>query len=69
LVATAALGNTGRTVQGEMDRLHERRAELRTVAREFNVIFEQMPDKEIGSYFEQQKRLGEEAADRQALAR
>ena len=69
LVATAPFGNTGRTVQGEIDRLHERRADLRTVAREFNVLFEQMPDKEIGSYFNQQKRIGEEAADRQALAK
>jgi hypothetical protein len=68
LVSTAPFGNTGRTVQDEMDRLHERRARLRSVAREFNLMFERMSDTEIGSYFEQQKRLGEEAAGRQALA-
>jgi hypothetical protein len=68
LNSTALFGNSGRTVQGEMDRLLDRRADLRSVAKDFNRLFEQMPDKEIGRYFNQQKQLGEEAAGRQALA-
>ena len=50
-----------------MDRLTERRAALRATARDFNKLFGQMSDNEIGKYFGEQKRLGEEAADRQAL--
>jgi len=69
LNSTAPFGNSGRTVQGEIDRLVERRSDLRAVAKDFNQLFEQMTDKEIGHYFNEQKRLGEEAADRQALAK
>ena len=65
----ASFGKSGHTVQAETDRLLERRADLRAVARDFNKRFEQMSDKEIGRYFNRQKRLGEEAADREALAK
>lgn len=65
----AALGNSGRTVQAETDRLAERRAALRATAKDFNKLFEKMSDNEIGKYFGEQKRLGEEAADLQALAK
>ena len=69
LNADARYENSGRTVQAEIDRLVERRADLRTVAKEFNQLFEQMSDREILNYFNEQKRLGEEAAGRQALTR
>jgi hypothetical protein len=65
----APFGNSGRTVQTEMNRLAERRADIRAVAKDFNPLFERMSDGEIGKYFGEQKRLGEEAADRQALAK
>ncbi len=69
LNSTAPFGNSGRTVQAETDHLLERRADLRAVAKDFNALFEQMSDKEVGSYFNQQKRLGEEASERRALAK
>ena len=69
LDSDATVGNSDRTVLGEMNRMLERRTELRTVAREFNALFEQMSDKEILHYFNEQKRVGEEAAGRQALAK
>jgi hypothetical protein len=65
----APCGNSGHTVQAETDRLLERRADLRAIAKDFNQLFEQMSDKEISNYFNQQKRLGEETAQRQALAK
>ena len=68
LDAATAFGNSGHSVQAEIDRLVERRADLRAVAKQFNQLFEQMTDEEIGNYFNQQKRLGEERADRRALA-
>jgi hypothetical protein len=64
----ATFGNSGHAVQAETDRLLERRADLRAIAKDFNKLFEQMSDKEIGRYFNRQKQLGEAAADRQALA-
>jgi len=60
---------SGHTVQAEADRLTKRRADLRATAGDFNKLFQQMSDQEIGNYFNQQKRLGEEIADRRALAR
>ena len=69
LNSAAPFGNSGRTVQGEIDRLLARRAELRTVAHDFNQLFERMSDKEILAYFNEQKRVGEEAAGRKALAK
>jgi hypothetical protein len=57
------------TAQAQMDRLMARRNDLRDVAKEFNQLFEQMSDKEILNYFNEQKRLGEEVAERQALAK
>ncbi|HEY0551072.1 MAG TPA: hypothetical protein VGF13_15815 [Verrucomicrobiae bacterium] len=62
-------GKSGRTVQAEADQLTQRRTDLRAIAGEFNKLFRQMSDKEIGDYFNQQKRVGEEMADRRALAR
>jgi hypothetical protein len=64
----ASVGNSSRTVQAEMDRVAERRADVRALARFFDGLFRQMSDKEIGRHFNLQKRMGEEAADREALA-
>ena len=66
---TAPFEKSGHTVQAEADRLTKRRAGLRALAGDFNKLFQKMSDKEIGDYFNQQKRLGEEMANRQALAR
>ena len=65
----AAFEKSGHTVQAEADRLTNRRTGLRATASDFNKLFQQMSDQEIGNYFNQQKRLGEETADRRALAR
>ena len=66
---TAPFEKSGHTVQAEADRLTKRRAGLRAIAGDFNKLFQKMSDKEIGDYFNQQKRLGEEMANRRALAR
>jgi hypothetical protein len=66
---TAPFEKSGHTVQAEADRLTKRRADLRATAGDFNKLFQQMSDKEIGDYFSQQKRLGEEMANRRALGR
>ena len=62
-------GHAGETVQAQLDRLAERREEIRTLARQFNDALAPLSDKDIGNYFEQQKRLGEAAAERQLLAK
>jgi hypothetical protein len=69
LSAGATLENSRVTPQAEMDRLAQRRSDLRGIARDFNKLFEQMSDKEMGNYFNRQKQMGEEAADRQLLAK
>ena len=51
----ASVGKMGRTAQAEMDRITERRADLRSLTREFDGLFRQMSDKEIGHHFNQQK--------------
>jgi hypothetical protein len=65
----ASFEKSAHTVQAEADRLTKRRTDLRATAGDFNKLFQQMSDQEIGNYFDQQKRLGEEMADRRALAR
>jgi hypothetical protein len=56
------------TAQSEMARLTQRLPALRRTAKDFNKLFEAMSDPEVGTYFNQQKRVGEEAADRYFLA-
>src|SRR6185295_10920015 len=67
LAPTASFGNS--SVQSETDRLLQRRAELRAVANDFSKLFEAMSDKELGDYFNRQKQVGEETADRLALGK
>ena len=61
------IGNS--TVEAEGNRLLNRRNELRALANSFDRLFRKMSDREIGDHFELQKRIGEESADRQALAK
>jgi hypothetical protein len=62
-----SFGDSGEKVQEQMDRLSARRDTMRRTAQTFDKILETMSDKDVGNYFELQKRIGENAAERQVL--
>lgn len=60
-------GDSGQPVQAQLDRLTQRAAAIRATAKQFDKLLPNLSEKEIASYFDQQKRLGEEAAEQWAL--
>ena len=64
---SVAFGDSGETVQVQIDRLSQRRTALRATAQEFNKRLATMSESNIGNYFEQQRRVGEAAAEQLAL--
>jgi len=66
---TSRFGGTDETVQAQIDQLAERRNTIRTMARQFNEVLITLSAKDIGNFFEQQRRLGEAEAERQFLAK
>jgi len=60
-------GDSGQTVRAQIDQLTQRRDSIRATAKQFNDLLLTLPEKDIAAYFDQQKHLGEEAAEKWAL--
>ena len=63
----ATFGDTGQTVQAQLDQLQQRREEIHATAREFDKLLSSASEQDVSSYFDRFKLFGEEAAERWAL--
>jgi hypothetical protein len=61
-------GNSGRTVQNQIDALTKRFDELRTLGPPVSEIVANMSDQDLVSYFDRTRMFGEEAASRWVLS-
>jgi hypothetical protein len=62
-------GNTGQTVQNELDTLIQRRESLKTLWKQAEPILQNMPDQELIRYFDRMKTFGELEALRWVMNR
>jgi len=65
----APYGNTGQTVQNELDTLIQRRESLKTLWKQAEPILQNMPDQELIRYFDRMKTSGETTALRWVMNR
>jgi hypothetical protein len=65
----APYGNTGQTVQNELDTLLQRRESLKILWKQVEPILQNMPDQELVSYFDRMKTFGELEALRWVMNR
>jgi len=59
---TATLGDTGQTVQSQLDALTQHKLDLRTEAQEIETVLPYLTDQEVAAYFDRIRRDGEAAA-------
>jgi len=69
LEPSAPYGNTGQTVQNELDTLIQRRESLKTLWKQAEPILQNMPDQELIRYFDRMKTFGETEALRWVMSR
>ena len=62
-------GDTGQTVQNQIDALAQRREAIKALAQQVDTLLATMSDQDLISYFDRMKIFGEEAAIRWAASR
>ena len=59
---TATLGDTGQTVQSQLDALNQHKQDLRAVGQQIETVLPYLTDQEVVAYFDRIRRDGEAAA-------
>jgi len=62
-------GDSGQTVQNQIDALNERRASVKDIAKQADAVLSTLSDQDLTTYFDRVKLFGEEATVRWAVKR